>query len=834
MNVIIDGESEYQEKQSPPPSGVSISLENMNIPEPDAGQHQVESVDTPPQPEANLDVPIEKFDRSMRAIMPGTSSCALKVIHTIKLLDEFLSLSSTRQVIDKILTPIGKVGKKKRPKKAKQKVGNDDQQDQQPLQQLPEILNNADAIQSLRFIQAGRYEIFVQARGKKAYVFDWLCEQVWSTHQNQQAQTDDTPALESYNSSQEMKQAIIQYAIQQAERDDRITGNIKNKRNMSYDNFSLIVSYDPVVAQPKHIDLLYPNFQYGLIITDKSPGTTVYTTPHSIKTVTDLKNHVWTDMPSTISRAMEQDAIVTSLLSQFGAVLCPNIEEVQYWKPCNNSVNGDESQYEGAMEEQQGTSNDESNTSTLEGAACFPTGTLLSLPGSEIHAGPSSSKYRTVLFFSACPDVTNTIPYHPDTQYFGPLLCCDFVSLLWNNLCIVDRIYLLNRLIESINDTKCQHLERHIADLKMIRFLKMVTNWDEQKKRLHHRVSTYKKYKTMNDYIHAFAFSGKSIEAECIGIDVIGSTINNYSHAKNSQPERTSTENVIPLDCQNTTANVISSSNLVVEFEGEYFPAHVLEHPPAVSITSSQNIVNVMLYYPLDQSWEGIVNPYTLEWKQEQSTTETVNDETEMLNKRRLFDGINGILRDDEGIVVPCYPPSLTSVPSHENDSVMKTRRKTKKRRKSTIPYSVRPRKYVKTQKIHSSSSPISVESNAPPIRDTVTNDSNTAMHKKDSIRESQVVISTVNAVDVICGLQGPIQHPGNRSFLDLVKLFSSSFEKRARTERLAICNSIIKSVHNTNGRFIRRDSVTGLLHELNIDDAQNRCYRALLNQSRH
>ena len=737
----------YQEQQPEKPASAIESLEE---------NQQVESVDTLVQPEANLDQAVQLCDRSMRVIMPGTSSCAVKVILTMKLLDEFLSLSSTRQVLDEILNPIKKGEKKKRLKKTKQKVSNRDKQTQQPLQR-PEIFMNTDAVQSLRYIQAGRYEIFVQSHNKKAYVFDWLCEQVWSMslHRSQQAQTGDTEVFEPYKSSHDMKVAIVQYAIQQAERDDRITANIKDKRSMSYDNFSLIVSYDPVMAQPKHIDLLYPNFQYGLIITDKSPGTTVYTPSHYIRTVTDVKNHVWTDMSSTMAMAMEQDAIVTTLLSQFGAVLCPNIKQVQYWEPMNE---GDVT-----VMEQSPTTNDDigssNDASTID--SCFLTGTLLSLPGSEIHAGPSSSKYRTVLFFSACPDVTNTIPYHPDTQYFAPLLCCDLVSLLWSNLGIKERIYLLNRLIESINETKCQHLERHIADTKLIQFLKTVAKWDEKKKRLRRNVATSKKYKnmkdkykTMDDYINAFASRGKPIETESIGIDVVGVSINNCGHSEHSHRTSTVTESINPLDYQNTI-KLISCSNLVVEFEGEYFPAQVFESQPSMSTTSSKltshdddtgegpeerSMVNVMLYYPVDQSWEGNVNPYTLEWKQEwniKSAAGTLNGEIEELHKRRRFDGMNGVLHDNEGIVVPCYPRFISSVSSQDTDSTMKVQQKPKKRRKSIIPDSVRPRKRVKATKIKTASLPMSVGPDTPPI---IISDNITIVSK--TLRDYQVSVN--------------------------------------------------------------------------------------------
>ena len=946
MAFTMDGECNQNDQQSPGPSGVAPSLENMDLPE--CGVAEL-VVDTLPEAEANLNVETtgtttgatsDIRDRSMHVIMPETSSCAAKVIRMVKLLDEFLSLPNTRQVLDEILTPMRKVDKK-RLKKKKLKDGSDDDQDQQPLE-CPKILDNKDAIQGIRFIQAGRYEIFVQARGKKPYVFDWLCEQVWSIHRNQPLQNGGTETLESYETSQEMKQAIIQYAIQQAERDERITANIQNNQFMSYDNFSLIVSYDPVMAQPQHIDLLYPNFQYGLIITDNSPGTTVFVAPHSIRTVSDVKNHVWTDMSSTLSMALEQDAVVSSMLSQFGDVLCPDIQQVQYFIPYQNSMIEGEVVNENPTDKHQDTAGNDIVTGTIRtnDVACFPTGTLLSLPGSEIHAGPSSSKYRTVLFFSACPDVTNTIPYHPDTQYFAPLLCCDFVSLLWNDLCISDRVYLLNRLLDSISVTKCQHLDRHIADTKMIQFLRTVTNWDEKKKRSQYRVTKYSKYNTMNDYIEAFASCVKPIDSKTIGINVMGATMN----SKNSQPTRDLVENIFSLEHQNRI-EVISCPDLVAEFQGEYFPVHVLEHRPTISvpsthtflhedavgnITEGQNIVKVMLYYPIDQSWEGTVNPYTLEWKKASNLRSTTS---------RLFDGMNGILRDNEGIIVPCYPRCLTAVPSQDNDTILKKHQPRKKRRKSIIPYSVRPPKRVKVQKSMSAipkaaplDDDISLVRSAPFYENLRISDDDvlicsgyhrhvgnvkyrariqlqlqgfvkaskddkkkitydtirfvrdkggrflrrkeglwvdmgdsdaydivlsrfcqdvklTAPRDKNSVADtddwqqnestkvqkspdSHVGTSEVNAVDVLSG-RSIRKHPGNRSFVDLVKLFCSASENISVRDRLAICNSIIESVHNVNGRFLRRDDVTGLWYELDTIEAQQRCYTALRNHMR-
>ncbi len=639
---------------------------------------------------------VETLRRSMRVIMPSTTSSFANIIHTIKLLDEFLSLSTTRGVFDEILDPDVKVIMKKSPKKIKQKVDQYDSQDQQP-----EILSNADAIKGIRHIQGGRYEVFVKARGKLTCVFDWICQQIWTKHYEQlpQAAAGEINEFASYESSDHIKQAIMDYAIHQAERDDRITVNTQNKSEPSYDNFSLIVSYDPVEAQPRHIDLLYPNFQFGLMITDNSPGTSVYVTPHSIRTVMDVKNHVWKDMSSTMFTAMEQHAIVTSMLSQFGDVLSPSMEQEQYWKTCNDTKKENEDIVEGTTEQPPNTTHEVTTSSDV----LFPTGTLLSLPGSEIHAGPASSKYRTVLFFSACPDMTNTIPYHPDTQYFSPLLCCDFVCLLWNNLSIDDRIYLLNRLIDCINETKCQNLGRHIADAKMIHFLSIVKVREETKESPRCKVKKYGRYSKMQDYIRSFASQKRAIDSEKNGVDIVGAI---PEYFENLQLTNTATE------YQPTTMNVISSPDLVVEFEGEYFPAHVFEHQPTVSVTATpapihhddtigtgserRNVSKVMMFYPLDQSWEGSIVPYTLEWQQEgnvRSITSAANSDIETSDGRILFNGTNGILRDSDRCIVPCYLQSITSVSSQTNDPMIKKPQKRKRRRKSIIPKSVRPRK---------------------------------------------------------------------------------------------------------------------------------------------
>ena len=63
------------------------------------------------------------------------------------------------------------------------------------------------------------------------------------------------------------KALLLDYACSQARRDPRLASN------MVFQNFSLIVTIGSSNAQVEHIDLLAPGYQFGLMVTDESPGT---------------------------------------------------------------------------------------------------------------------------------------------------------------------------------------------------------------------------------------------------------------------------------------------------------------------------------------------------------------------------------------------------------------------------------------------------------------------------------------------------------------------------------------------------------------------------------
>jgi hypothetical protein len=546
-----------------------------------------------------LQPPVQR-DRSMRVIWPPKSANDSgaqgngdpQIIRLIKLLDRVLALRSTQQKLDEFLyKPLPSFPKIKK-KKANASLPSEEDR------------------RSVRFIQADRYEIFVQSRNKSTEAFDWLCLQVWNRLQQEvSAEGGENGGNAFYPDSVSIKSAILAFAIQQAERDDRIStfrssqatvGCTDNRKvKTSYDNFSLITIYEPVTEQQKHIDLLFPNFQYGLIITDQSPGTNVYRSARSIKTTQHIRDYVWTDMSDSLCASMDENPAVTSLVEFFGDVLCPNIQRIRY-----------------------------STTNASDNEETFPTGTLLCLPGSEIHAGPACDRYRTVLFFSACPDVSQTIPYHPDTQYFAPLVCCDIISAVWGKISFEDRYYLLSRLVESIQLSKMITLERHLFDPSMQRCVRAIVNWDDPTS------SIYKAYarKRMEgfclyDYLWNFATMGRLATSSGI--------ITQNGLADIVEPD-----------------DLLSIDGLVVEYNRKLFRAQIYKRSrvPEESHTAPPSVVlEVQVFYPIDQSWEGQTNPYTLEW----------NPPLDSISMERMFmrfDGINGILRDEEGTQILCFP----------------------------------------------------------------------------------------------------------------------------------------------------------------------------------
>ena len=232
---------------------------------------------------------------------------------------------------------------------------------------------------SVRLIQGGRMEIFLHAAGKSSLAFDTII---------------------GHRLPPGAKPKVLKYARKKAREDPRL-----RTRSFSFSQFSLISSFDPQGAQSPHIDCTYPNYQFGLAVSEGATGTMFFEpqSDHQIQTVRDIIEH-WqklaqvdsktldddeTMSPSLIN-AIKNDSAVKMLVASFGDVLFPARHMLYNMKKETN----------------------------------LPTGALVSLPGGVVHAAPPSPDFRSVIFFSGCPkDHPDAAPYNPDTQVCTTVLC---------------------------------------------------------------------------------------------------------------------------------------------------------------------------------------------------------------------------------------------------------------------------------------------------------------------------------------------------------------------------------------------------------------------------
>lgn len=261
---------------------------------------------------------------------------------------------------------------------------------------------------SVRRINAGRYEVFIEDCGKDSTAFDWIASKIASD-----------PTFTIRLDKEAVKQRILDYARQQA--------IASGYPNYIFHNFSILISYDWAPQQYPHIDLQRPNAQFGLVITDQSPGTVWFEPSHQIQSPCDLAQAWQSSSTGKWVSAMEHSPKCRSLLKRFGDVLSPNFQRHE-----------------------------------PNGGNPLPTGTLLSLPGGVVHAGPASSKSRAVLFFSGHPCDTPIRPYNPDVQYFASILLSDVIAAVWEELEILDREYLLNHLVSYLQRAEHKNMHKHL------------------------------------------------------------------------------------------------------------------------------------------------------------------------------------------------------------------------------------------------------------------------------------------------------------------------------------------------------------------------------------
>lgn len=70
--------------------------------------------------------------------------------------------------------------------------------------------------------------------------------------------------------------------------------------------------------------------------------------------------------------------------------------------------------------------------------------------------------------------------------------------------------------------------------------------------------------------------------------------------------------------------------------------------------------------------------------------------------------------------------------------------------------------------------------------------------------------------------------HPGNRNFRDLINLHRRSYLKARKNDKPSISRQIVRAVREANGRFLRKDDVTGLWFEIGDDAAREKTSQAL------
>ena len=422
---------------------------------------------------------------------------------------------------------------------------------------------------SLRPIQSKRFEIFVRNAGDKGSKF-------WDTAVRQRRKENAATCLSATSTSR-----LLQYAESQARRDPRVCTS--PHYDYKFSNFSLIVSYGSVPAQAPHLDLVGPNFQFILVLTDGSPSTNVYDLQEEdrIRLVKDLRqvwnkerleNHDGEMFPSNLVQVMQDSPDIVDFLADYGDVLHSNA-------------------FIKAVEKRQDS---------------LPAGTVLSLPGGVMHAGPASSCYRAVLFFSAVPMTKTgplTLEYNPDTQFGNVLLTGFLTQIVWRavGITVKDRLYLLRRLAMFIRQADIRTgWERHFYDSPNL-------------KRVVQRMTRRIEYPELDEYLNRMATQDDLVFYH---IELVG----------------------VKGDFQ-----CVSDSRLHTSWEDGDWKVQVFRRDADGK---------VLLQYPEEQKepekregdgWEGHEsgNHYRLEMNR---------------NARgALFDGTNGRLWDDEGKEIKCF-----------------------------------------------------------------------------------------------------------------------------------------------------------------------------------
>jgi hypothetical protein len=298
-------------------------------------------------------------------------------------------------------------------------------------------------MKGIRYIQTNRIEMFVVSPDKSCAAFDQLCRNLLTQSPR------PTQLHECYDTVDAIRTAIVSYAKNATLLEDRLLMMMPSSSRRGGDNpvvhygtFSLIISNGIVPDQLPHVDVQPPDFQFGMIVTDNSPATRVYQSLRSVvRTPDDLAAFLGVGVGRVgvekVVRGDDDDdddddndapAAASSPPSKIAAVLAQfpaSVELLQSFGLCLSTLN--------------------TNDYTLATAwDHLPAGTVLSLPGGQLHAGPACRDFRVVLFWTAHGSAHSV--YHPDIQYFDGLLLAELMLPIWRFITVEDRYRFLKLL----------------------------------------------------------------------------------------------------------------------------------------------------------------------------------------------------------------------------------------------------------------------------------------------------------------------------------------------------------------------------------------------------
>lgn len=173
-----------------------------------------------------------------------------------------------------------------------------------------------------------------------------------------------TNAIKSYCSYQQMKDSRIEHLHEHYQMKYKM--NISKKIVMKLSNYSMILSFSACSQQLLHLDALFPNFQFFLSCTNDSP----------------------TNVHCQITKGIEINCIIELINSN--TILEGIDDELKHLLHCNQKVREFMSDYGHLF-----------NSKTPSESELVSIGSVVSLPGSVIHAGPACNDPRAIIFFTS-------------------------------------------------------------------------------------------------------------------------------------------------------------------------------------------------------------------------------------------------------------------------------------------------------------------------------------------------------------------------------------------------------------------------------------------------